>query len=63
MKKGFIFLGIICFLIFACSTKEQTQEEETGIYGVQFQKLTLAEAKELAANQGKLVMIDFFSPT
>lgn len=63
MRKGYILIGIMCFIIFACSTKDRIQKEETGLDGVKFQKLTLAEAKELAGQQGKLVMVDFFSPT
>ena len=62
MKKGFIIIGVFCFILFACSTKEPAQKQE-GISGVQFQKLTLDEATELAAKQGKLVLIDFFSPS
>jgi len=63
MKKGIILFGIMCFLIFGCSTKDRIQEEEAGLDGVKFQKLTLAEAKELAGQEDKLVMVDFFSPT
>jgi len=63
MKKAFILFGVMCFIIFACSTKDRIQEEDIGLDGVKFQKLTLAEAKELAGQQGKLVMVDFFSPT
>ena len=63
MKKGFILMGIMCFIIFACSTKDRIKKEETALDGVKFQKITLAEAKELAGQQGKLVMVDFFSPT
>jgi len=63
MKKGFVLIGIMIFLIFACSTKDRIQKEETGLDGVKFQKLTLAEARELAGQKGKLVMVDFFSPT
>ena len=63
MKKGLISFGIISLIIFACSPKEQTPAEETALSGVKFQKLTVAEAKELALQQDKLMMIDFFSPS
>ena len=63
MKKRLILFGIMCFLIFACSSKDRIQKEKKGLDGVKFQKLTLAEARELAGQQGKLVMVDFFSPT
>lgn len=63
MKKGFIFFGLMCLLVFACSTKDRIQDDEAGLDGVRFQKLTLAEAKEIAGREGKLVMVDFFSPT
>ena len=63
MKKGILLLGIIFLLIFVCSSKEQSPAEETTVTGVQFHKLTLAEAKELAIKQNKLIMVDFFSPT
>ncbi len=62
MKKGFILFGLTSLLIFACST-DRTQDDAVVFEGVYFQKLTLAEAKVLAGQQGKLVMIDFFSPT
>ena len=63
MKKGFILIGVMCFIILACSTKDRIQNEDASLNGVNFQKLTFAEAKELAGQQGKLVMVDFFSPT
>ncbi len=63
MKKGIILFGLMCFLILACSTKDKVRDDEAKLDGVNFQKLTLAEAKELAGQQGKLVMVDFFSPT
>ncbi len=63
MKKGFVLFGLMCFLILACSTKDRIQDDNVGLDGVNFQKRTLAEAKDLAGQQGKLVMVDFFSPT
>ena len=63
MTKRFVLIGIMCFLIFACSTEDRIQDEEARLKGVDFQKLTLADAKELAGRQGKLILVDFFSPT
>ena len=62
MKRCIILFGILSVILLACSFKDKSISEESGSTGVDFQNLTLAEGKELARQQNKLILIDFFSP-
>jgi hypothetical protein len=58
MRKYFTSLIIMaCLCVFACSLKD------AAVSGVIFEELSAEDAVASAAEQGKLVMIDVFSPT
>lgn len=58
MRKYFSSLIIIaCLCAFSCALKD------AAVSGVTFEGLSAEDAVASAAEQGKLVMIDVFSPT
>ena len=62
-QKSVIVFCILSLVIIGCTKNEKIQDSQAKLIGVNFQKLTLDEAKALAVEQGKLVLVDFFSPT
>ena len=62
MKKYFtVFVVIMGLCVFACSTGEKS--EENGSMGVAWETMSLDDAIAKAADQNRLILIDFFSPT
>ena len=62
MKKYLtVFVVVMCLCILACSTGEKTAE--TGTIGVAWETMSLDDTVAKAADQNKLIIIDFFSPT
>ena len=62
MKKYLtVFVVIMSLCILACSTSKKS--EENGSSGVAWETMSLDDAVAKAADQNKLIIIDFFSPT
>ena len=65
MKKHLFIFFVVCLVVFACTTQEKSDlvQEETGPSGVQFVKLSLNDALIQAQEQGRPIIVDFFSDT
>lgn len=66
MRRNIIVFAVLLSLcLSACTSKEKAEKAEEGaaLTGVGFEKLSLQDALVKAKDLGKLVLVDFFSPT
>lgn len=65
MKKFIPYLFMLCLLVFFSCSKDTgpVEQQKDSAGGVRFVDLSIADALARAGTEGKIVLLDFFSPT